>query len=66
MGATTLPQSSEAVSSARREHGAQTGRNLPTASEKNAKLAQMLGQPQPFLAVLSLECVGQLASLGPA
>ena len=35
------------------------------ASEKDAKLAQKLGQPQPFMAVFSLECTGQLASFGP-
>jgi hypothetical protein len=35
------------------------------ASEKDAKLAQKLGQLQPFLAVLPPECMGQLASFGP-
>jgi hypothetical protein len=34
-------------------------------SEKDAKLAQNLGQLQPFLAVFSPECMGQLASSGP-
>jgi hypothetical protein len=34
-------------------------------SEKDAKLAQKLGQLQPFIAVLPLECMGQLASFGP-
>ena len=38
---------------------------LQHASEKDAKLAQQLGQLQPFLAVLPQECVGQLASFGP-
>jgi arylsulfatase A-like enzyme len=33
---------------------------------KLAKLAQKLGQLQPFMAVLLLECPGQLASFGPA
>jgi hypothetical protein len=28
-------------------------------------LAQMLGQLQPFIAVLPQECMGQLASFGP-
>ena len=32
--------------------------------EKDAKLAQNLGQLQPFLAVLSKECMGQFASFG--
>jgi hypothetical protein len=35
------------------------------ASEKDAKLAQKLGQPQAFMAVFRLKCVGQLASFGP-
>jgi hypothetical protein len=34
-------------------------------SEKGAKLAQRLGQLQPFLAVFPQEYVGQLASFGP-
>jgi hypothetical protein len=36
-------------------------------SEKDAKLAQKLGQLQPFTAaVFPQECMGQLASSGPA
>ena len=35
-------------------------------SEKDAKLAQKLGQLQPFIAVFPQECVGQLASFGPS
>ena len=35
------------------------------ASESDAKLAQKLGQLQPFLAVFPQECMGQLASFGP-
>jgi hypothetical protein len=34
-------------------------------SEKDAKLAQKLVQFQPFVAVLTQECMGQLSSLGP-
>jgi hypothetical protein len=34
-------------------------------SEKGAKLAQNLGQLQPFIAVFPQECMGQLASFGP-
>jgi hypothetical protein len=34
-------------------------------SEQDAKLAQKLGQLQPFLDVLPQECVGQLAYFGP-
>jgi hypothetical protein len=34
-------------------------------SEQDAKLAQKLGQLQPFLAVFPQECMGQLASFGP-
>jgi hypothetical protein len=34
-------------------------------SEKDAKLAQKLGQLQPSMAVFLLECMGQLAYLGP-
>ena len=35
------------------------------ASEKAAKLAQNLGQLQPFIAVFPQECMGQLAYFGP-
>ena len=37
------------------------------ASEKGAKLAQKLGQLQPYIlvAVLSQECTGQLLYFGP-
>ena len=35
-------------------------------SEKDANLAQNLGQLQPFIAVFPQECMGQLASFGPA
>ena len=35
------------------------------ASEKDAKLAQKLGQVQPFITVFPRECTGQLASCGP-
>ena len=35
------------------------------ASEKDAKLAQKLGQLQSFLAVFPQECIGQLAYFGP-
>ena len=34
-------------------------------SEKDAKLAQKLGQLQPFLAVFPQESMGQLAYFGP-
>jgi hypothetical protein len=34
-------------------------------SEKNAKLAQKLSQPQPVVAAFPQECMGQLASSGP-
>ena len=39
----------------------------PVAAQvsKDAKLAQKLGQLQPFIAVLPQECMGQLASFGP-
>ena len=37
----------------------------PRASEKDTKLAQKLGQLQPFVAAFPRECVGQLASFGP-
>ena len=33
-------------------------------SEKDAKLAQKLGQLQPFIAIFSLECMGQLGYFG--
>jgi hypothetical protein len=36
-----------------------------TSSEEVAKLAQKLGQLQPFVAVCLLKCMGQLASFGP-
>jgi hypothetical protein len=35
------------------------------SSEKDAKLAQKLGQLQPFIAVFPQECMGQLAYFGP-
>jgi hypothetical protein len=35
------------------------------SSEQAAKLAQKLGQLQPFLAVFPQKCMGQLASSGP-
>ena len=37
----------------------------PSYSEEHAKLAQKLGQLQPFIAVLPQECMGQLASFRP-
>jgi hypothetical protein len=39
--------------------------NAIVSSEKDAKLAQKLGQLQPLIAVLPRECLGQLASSGP-
>ena len=36
-----------------------------SSSEKDANLAQKLGQLQPFIAISSHECLGQLASVGP-
>jgi hypothetical protein len=42
------------------------GNNLGwETSEKDARLAQKLGQLQPFIAVSPQECMGQLASSGP-
>ena len=54
-------------------HAAQLGdgRNQPIhehralAGEKDATLAQKLGQLQPFIDVFPQECMGQLASVGP-
>ena len=37
----------------------------PPLSEKGARLAQKLGQFQPFMAVFLQGCIGQLASFGP-
>jgi hypothetical protein len=42
---------------------AQLGRASP--SEFDAKLAQNLGQLQPFIAVSPQECMGKLGSFGP-
>ena len=43
-----------------------TAAGMPcTSSEKDAKLAQKLGQLQPSVAVFPQECAGQLASFGP-
>ena len=39
--------------------------HLRRNSERDAKLAQKLGQFQPFLPVFPLECMGRLASFGP-
>jgi hypothetical protein len=41
------------------------GLRVYTLSETDAKLAQKLGQLQPFIAVSPQECMGQLASVGP-
>ena len=41
------------------------GSRIVSASEKDAQLAQKLGQLQPLIAVFPQECVGQLASFGP-
>jgi hypothetical protein len=41
------------------------GVDVEFSSEKDTKLAQKLGQLQPFMAVFLHECVGQLASSGP-
>ena len=35
------------------------------SSEKDTKLAQKLGQLEPFIAVFPQECMGQLAYFGP-
>jgi hypothetical protein len=43
----------------------QTGGHENDFSEKDAKLAQRLGQLQPFMAVFPQECMGQLAYFGP-
>jgi CubicO group peptidase (beta-lactamase class C family) len=40
-------------------------RGMGQVSEKDAMLAQMLGQFQPFIAVFPQERMGQLASFGP-
>ena len=45
-------------------HGRARTRRAPS-SEKDAELAQKLGQLQPFLAVFPQEFVGQRASFGP-
>jgi hypothetical protein len=45
---------------------AYTGRRPVRQGEKDAEWAQKLGQLQPFLAVLLLECMGQLAYFGPS
>ena len=37
----------------------------PRPGEKEAKLAQQLGQLQPFIAAFPQECMGQLACFGP-
>ena len=39
--------------------------NAETSSEKDAELAQKLGQLQSFLAAFPQECMGQLPSFGP-
>ena len=39
--------------------------SIRRSSEKDAKLAQKLGQLQPFIAVFPPECMGQLGSFGP-
>ena len=41
-------------------------RRVELPGENDAKLAQKLGQPQPFVAAFLPEFMGQLASFGPA
>jgi hypothetical protein len=40
-------------------------RSACALSEKDAKLAQKLGQLQPYLSVFPQECMGQLVFFGP-
>jgi hypothetical protein len=40
------------------------GLHAQAQSEKDARLAQKLGQHQPFMTVFPLECMGQLAPFG--
>jgi hypothetical protein len=49
------------------QHSAQTWalKGCARQSEKAAKLAQKLGQLQPFLAILPQKEMGQLAHFGP-
>jgi hypothetical protein len=63
-----------ALARARTEHAGRSACNMALTSrfgmvamsEKDAMLAQKLGQLQPFIAVFPQECMGQLASFGPA
>ena len=45
--------------------GAAPRASVRVPSEKDAKLAQRLGQLQPFIAAFPQEYMGQLASFGP-
>jgi hypothetical protein len=45
--------------------GWQVAEDCGHPGEKGSKLAQKLGQLQPFLAIFPPECTGQLSSSGP-
>ena len=45
--------------------GDHLGYRLELTSEKDANLAQKLGQLQHFIVVFPQECMGQLGSFGP-
>jgi hypothetical protein len=49
----------------RAEYVDQTAWPCVGRSERDANLAQKLGQLQPLTAVFPRECMGQLASFGP-
>jgi hypothetical protein len=51
-----------------KDHYAQCMQFIESSNTKvrnTPKLAQTLGQPQPFIAVFPQDCMGQLASFGP-
>ena len=55
----------QARCAAAQDEGRAVRAELHVQSEKDAKLAQKLGQLQLFVAVFPQECMGQIASFGP-
>ena len=66
VAAVGAPEARGTAGSARRLHVLPLSHRDRPASEKDAKLAQKLGQLQPFIAVFQQECIlGQRASFRP-
>jgi hypothetical protein len=62
---TAAAQQVEAGQASTVQEEEERGRSLARPSERDAKLAQKLGQLQPFIVLFQQECMGQLASFRP-